>query len=151
VPFPIFKPPPLPASSQTDLCADCADIFQLRDSWPIGSSINPFQPSLSFHTSILTIFESACAGCHFCRVQLVRLLGKGAVTRRIQYAHVTWWKYWNGNYDGTDDDSSFSKDLRIRYLSRDLEIVHFDYFITTPLTELDQGTNTFNIQNIPML
>jgi hypothetical protein len=147
VPFPIFKPSPLQTFNQSDVCIDCVDIFQLRDSWPTGSGINPFQPSLSFHTSVLKVFDSACAGCRFCRLQLTRLLERGAITRHIQYAHVTWWKYWDGQCDDTDSDSAFSKDLRIRYLSRELETVHFDYYITTPLSELDQGSNAFNIRN----
>jgi hypothetical protein len=140
VPFPVFKPPLLQILDQ-DVCEDCVGIFQLRDSWPTGSGINLFQPSLSFDTSVLKVFDSACAGCHICKLQLSRLLERGAVTRHIQYAHVTWWKYWDGDYDDTDNDSCFSKDFRIRYLSRELETVHFDYFITTPHTELDKSTN----------
>jgi hypothetical protein len=140
VPFSVFKPPPLQTSGGLGTCEDCTKLFELRESWPISLGINPFQPTLSFGTSILKIFDSACTGCHFCILQLIRLLKGGAVTRDIQYAHITWWRYWNGDHDNADDDSSYSKDFRIRYLSRNLETIHFDYYITVPLTELDQGT-----------
>ncbi|EPE25881.1 hypothetical protein GLAREA_01793 [Glarea lozoyensis ATCC 20868] len=139
--FSLVKPPPLKENSSSETCADCKTIFDLRDFWPIELGTNPFQPTLSFNTSILKIFDSAWSGCHFCRLQLTRLLEQGATVRHIAYVHITWWKYWHkeSNYTNTNNDILFSKDLRIRYLSDDMEIVHFDYYITLPLIEADQN------------
>lgn len=106
----------------------------------MNDRINPFQPSISFKTDVLKLFDSAGRGCHFCRLQIARLLVLGPAIGDIKMAHVTWWKYWDP--DGEKDDEgedSFSRDFRIRYMSRNWSTICWDYFITKTLTKEEES------------
>ncbi|CAG8954553.1 hypothetical protein HYFRA_00004469 [Hymenoscyphus fraxineus] len=144
-PLPILKLPPLQSSGRLSTCNQCSKIFELRELWPINDRLNPFQPSISFKTDPLKLFDSAARGCHFCRLQIARLLDLGPAIADIKMAHVTWWKYWVPGGEGEDEDdeegegeNSFCRDFRIRYMSRRWTTICWDYFVTRTLAKEDK-------------
>ncbi|RDW95005.1 hypothetical protein BP5796_00768 [Coleophoma crateriformis] len=130
--------------SYSTTCSDCLELFEIRESWSINPDKIQFQPQMFFKTSMDKLFQAADNGCHFCRIQLARLLERANKDPNskiwgIKGAEVQWWKHWNSenviDVNQGRSSSQIGKDFEIRYIDKNGEALPGDYYITKNISK----------------